>query len=307
MSLHSDDLLADRRFAWAASLAQEGDFDAAADLLRQTLERAPHWAPAWAALAEAHEAAGATAEAVAAWKRVDQLDTEGTFGAALHLARLRGTSAPSMPDAYVRSLFDAYAPRFDRHLCERLNYRGPALLAEALAAVAPGRRFAEALDLGCGTGLVGQALRPLVAACDGVDLSPAMIEQARRTGAYRCLAVSSLVDALAGSAPCRYELVTAADVLVYLGDLAPAMRGIARVLAPSGLLVFTVQAAESGSYLLGPDLRFSHAEAYVDDVVAGAGLAVVRSTPAATRTERGRDVPGLVVCCVRADQAGRLA
>ena len=160
MSSPSNDLLADRRFAWARALAAEGDAAGAADLLEQVIERVPDWAPGWAALAEAREGCGnRQAAAVAAWTRAAALDPGGSLGADLHLSRLSGLTPDTMADAYVRTLFDQYAPRFEQHLVEELDYRGPALLIAALDRVAPNRNFAGALDLGCGTGLMGRRSR----------------------------------------------------------------------------------------------------------------------------------------------------
>lgn len=297
MSSSSNDLLADRRVAWARAMAREGDHAAAADLLEQVVERVPGWAPGWAALAEARERAGAPEAARAAWLRVAALDGAGTLGAEPHLARLEGR-AVALPAPYLRALFDDYAPRFDRHLVEALGYDGPAVLLEGLARAAPGRRFAHALDLGCGTGLMGRALAGRAERIDGVDLSPAMVERARETGAYDGLAACSLEEALAGAGPGHYDLVTAADVFVYLGDLGPVAAGIAAALAPGGLLAFTVQLRDTG-FALGPDMRFSHGEDHVAVALAAAGLRLALIEPASTRREAGRAVPGLVAVAAR--------
>ncbi len=128
--------------------------------------------------------------------------------------------------------------RYDTALTERLHYRGPALLREAVEARAAqgGRplRFGSMLDLGCGTGLGGAVFRPFVDWLVGVDLSPAMIAQASTKGFYDRLVTAELADFLADEASdmANYHLVLAADVFVYVNDLAPIIAGIARVLAP---------------------------------------------------------------------------
>ena len=156
----SGDLIADRRFAYAKATADEGDWAAAAELLEQTLERAPHWAAAWFALGEAREKLGFLDEAAQAFGETLVADPGDAQGAAARLALIgRGDAPPDLPQAYVARLFDEYAPRFDEHLTKNLGYRAPALIAEALSAAAPKRRFASALDLGCGTGLMGAPLR----------------------------------------------------------------------------------------------------------------------------------------------------
>lgn len=300
MSSPSNDLLADRRFAWAEALAADGDLVAAADLLEQVIERVPDWAPGWAALADAREGCNEPAEAIAAWTRVAALDPGGTSGAELHLSRLTALTPNGMPEAYVRALFDQYAPRFERHLVERLAYRGPALLIDALDRVAPGRRFSRALDLGCGTGLMAGALTTRTARIDGIDLSPAMVEQARRSLFYTDLSVASLDVALADGSGCAYDLVTAADVLVYVGHLSRFFAGTYRQLQPGGLLSFTAQTlADEGDasprFALGHDLRFRHATRYVEAALASEGFELVLSASASARSEKSVPVAGLVV------------
>ena len=303
MTESSNDILADRRFAWAAALVSEGDFTAAADLLEQAVERAPGWAAGWSALAGALERSGAPARALSAWHRVLTLDPSGRLGAGLHVTRLGGQTPSAMPGAYVEALFDDYAPRFERHLVEDLGYRGPRLLVEALEAAAPGRTFGRALDLGCGTGLMGRALAGRAAQIDGVDLSPRMVEAARASGIYAQLVVGPLDTALHTAAPASYDLVLAADVLGYLGELGPLMRGVARVLVPGGLFGFTAQcltSQEAGGFSLGADMRFAHSGAYLEAACGAVGLALLQTDEATIRTERGLAASGLVVVAAAA-------
>ncbi len=298
--MSSSDLIADRRFAWAKGYAEDGDHAAAADLFAQVTERVPGWGPGWAALGDARERSGDPAGARQAWARAAPLDPTGALGAEAHLARLDGRAPAALPATYVRALFDDYAPRFDRHLVEALDYRGPAVLVDALERAAPGRRFARALDLGCGTGLMGLALRGRADRIDGVDLSPAMAVLARATGAYAAVAVGSLEDALAVADAGSLDLVVAADVLVYLGDLAPVFAGAARAVRRDGLLAFTVQAlAEGDGFALGPDMRFSHAPGDVEGALRGVGFEPRLLEPASTRRERGAPMSGLVAVAMR--------
>ena len=190
-------------------------------------------------------------------------------------------------------LFDDYAPRFDRHLRDTLGYRGPELILAALDEVAPGRRFREALDLGCGSGLAGRALRARVDRLVGVDLSAGMVEQARATGVYEELAAADLVAFLAGRPEGQADLAVAADALVYLGDLHPVCAAAAAALAPGGLFAFTIESGEA-AFALGPALRFRHSDAHVREAAGAAGLTVVRLEPASTRVEAGAEAPGRV-------------
>lgn len=305
----SGNLLADRRFHFATELAARGDLEAAADLLAQAVELAPDFVSAWFALGEARERMGEHGQAVEAFARARQLDPQDRHGAALHLARLGKSDArEAMRPSYVETLFDQYAPRFDSALTEGLAYRGPALLRAAVdkvcAEAATPPRFAQALDLGCGTGLAGLAFRDTVARLTGVDLSAGMLAVARAKNIYNDLRQGEIMAYLAqegawrreaGDGAPRYDLVLAADVFAYFGDLAPVAVAVAQILAAGGLFAFTVETHAGAGVVLGEKLRYAHSPEHVRAALAGAGVAVLDLSEAATRTEAGRPVSGLVV------------
>ena len=300
----SGDLLADRRYVYAEACLADGDAAGAAEMAEQVIERAPRYAPAWLLLGRAREClhAASGAEEVlqaarAAFETARGLDPEDRIGAGLHSARLAG-GAGALSRAYVRALFEGYAGRFEGHLVQGLGYCGPALMRAALDALpeAP-QRFAAALDLGCGTGLMGQAVRDRVDTLAGVDLSPAMLRLARAKGLYDRLEEGDLAGFLGAEPESSADLCLAADVFIYLADLGPVLAGIARVLRPGGWAAFTVQSPERPSHegvVLGADGRYAHAEALVEQAAERAGLPVRLSEPAAIRRERGRDVPGRI-------------
>ncbi len=301
----SGDLIADRRYQFGRDLAGRGDFSAAADLFVQAIEAAPQFVPAWFALGDARARLDDQAGAAAAFRQVLRIDAQDRLGAALHLARL-GVADPAgaMSAAYVRSLFDQYAPRFDAALRD-LDYRAPEALLLAVRAVRPepGQPvpFRNILDLGCGTGLAGAAFRPLGARLTGVDLSPGMIAQARGRCIYDRLETADLLDVLADerAAAARYDLVIAADVFVYLFDLAPVAVAVGHILSPGGLLAFTVETHPGEGVELGVKLRYRHGCDHVRAAVAAGGLRLLELSPTATRSESHHDVPGLLVVAVR--------
>jgi predicted TPR repeat methyltransferase len=297
--MSSGSLTADRRFAYAQSLKDEGDFTAAAEVMAQALEEAPAWAEGRFTLAEMLAAAGDTAGAVAAYRAYLKIEPADSMGAGARLTLLGAGTAAALPDAYVQRLFDQYAPRFDSALVEKLHYRAPELLRAAVMAAAPGRRFARAFDLGCGTGLAGAAIRDLTDWLGGVDLSPAMVRVAEQKRIYDFLESGDMLRAVTAlPAPC--DLMLAADVLVYCGDLAPLFKAVAR--KSTGLFAFTVQRTEAGTFSLGPEQRFSHSRAYISDLAAEVGFTVLTLEDAVTRQEKGADVPGLVVVLSRAPE-----
>jgi predicted TPR repeat methyltransferase len=158
-------------------------------------------------------------------------------------------------------------------------------------------RFGSMLDLGCGTGLGGAAFRPFVDWLVGVDLSPAMIAQASGKGLYDRLVTAGLTDCLADEIADRakYHLVLAADVFVYVNDLAFVIAGVSRVLAPDGLFAFTVETHSGDGAKLLPTLRYGHGEAYVRGELGDAGFAVAHLAETPVRSEKGVPVNSLVV------------
>jgi predicted TPR repeat methyltransferase len=290
----SGDLLADRRADYAEMLFSSGDRAGAAELLRGVLELAPGWALGWFRLGEMEEAAGALDAAAEAWRTALALDPADRPGAALRLALIgRAPQADAPPSAFVEALFDQYADGFDASLVGKLGYRVPALLSEAIHMPA-GRSFRLALDLGCGTGLMGELLRPCVERLEGFDISARMLAKARARRLYDRLEKADLQDFhYAGDRP---DLVSAADVFMYVGALDRVLKAVAGLLAPDGLFAFSVEKlAGEGDFILQPSRRYAHSESYVRRVLGGNGLAMQSLEEHVIRQDRGEPITGLIV------------
>jgi len=300
--ISSGDLIADRRFEFGKELEKRGDLAGAADLYQQAVEVAAGFASAWFALGEVRARLGDNAAAIAAFRHALAAEPEDRHGATVQIARLTGAAAP-MPAGYVRALFDQYARHYDLSLLEGLDYRGPQLLFDALMAACEtlGRVpwFGRALDLGCGTGLAGAMFAPRVDSLVGVDLSAAMIEQARRTGRYDQLHVGDVSDFLARESAHSASLVIAVDVLPYCSDLGPLVRAVVRVLDNGGLFAFTTETHEGNGVLLRETLRYAHGEDHVRAALADAGLVCASLAAASSRREKSIPVPGLVVVAAK--------
>ncbi|MCF3642231.1 methyltransferase domain-containing protein [Rhizobium sp. TRM95111] len=311
--LSSGDLLADRRADYARMLAEGGDFAEAAELMEQALDLTPRWAAGWFRLADYAEKSGRKEAAVAALEKALALDPSDVFGAALKLALLSAADVPAAPPSrYVGQLFDDYADRFEAALVARLDYSVPERLAALLAktpAVPP--RFARACDLGCGTGLFGERIRDRVEVLEGFDLSANMLAKAGAKGIYDRLAPADLSLPAPdcglfgpGDPEGRADLASAADVLMYLGDLTGLFGLVARLLAPQGVFAFSVEDAGRAdgigdSVVLRPSLRYAHSEAYVRTAAADAGLAVVAVEHSVIRKDAGEPVHGLLFLACR--------
>jgi predicted TPR repeat methyltransferase len=297
--LSSGDLVADRRFEFARDLQLRGDLAAAADLLAQATELAPGFASAWFLLGEIREQLGGREEAIVAFRSAREADPDDRHGASLRLMRLKVEGLSGMPPAYVRALFDQYAPKFESALLDDLGYRAPALLFKAVLSVHAAARkpafFKRALDLGCGTGLAAKAFAKEVDEFIGIDLSPGMIERARATGLYAQLEVTDMVQGLASKPHASADLILAADAMVYLPDLVPVLQEITRVLVAGGLLAFSLERYDGDGVIIGQGLRYAHGTIYVPAAVKAAGLNVLRLEEVSARNEDHRPVPGLVV------------
>lgn len=312
-NMSSGDLIADRRADYARGLADAGDFTAAADLMRQALDLAPDWAAGWFSLAIHLEKTGDLEAAGEALRMVLRLTDDDVFGAGLKLAALGLASVPdSPPSEFVERLFDDYAERFDQALVERLAYSVPERLADIITAARGGNAvFARAVDLGCGTGLMGERLRRQVSYLEGFDLSAGMLAKARDKGIYDSLATFdlSLSPETAGlpiSGSEKADLVTAADVLTYLGDLGTAFAAASAILAPGGLFAFSVEEGPQDSeWLLQPSLRYAHGEDYLRRLGETHGLATLAVLKSDLRSDGAAAVHGLLFLMERQKETRR--
>lgn len=306
--LSSGDVIADRRADYAKMMAEGGDFTAAAELMEQALELAPAWAAGWFRLGEFAEKAGEREKAAAAYRKVAELDADGMFGAPLKLALLGVDAVPDQPPGrYVEQLFDDYAHRFDKALTERLQYSVPQRLAALVRAT--GRRFSSAVDLGCGTGLFGVEIRNIAEHLEGYDLSRNMLREAGEKQVYDHLEQADLTATpeasglfADGFALNRADLVSAADVLMYLGGLAPFFRIASALAAERAVLAFSVEeGSESVPYALQPSLRYAHGKTYVEALLNDHGFALQASEHLTIRMDGGKPVPGILFLAVRID------
>jgi predicted TPR repeat methyltransferase len=299
----SGDLLADRRFEFARDLQLKGDLPAAADLLEQAIELAPDFTSAWFTLGEIRQQLEQNDKAIAAFQKARAADPGDRHGAAVKLMRLGAEQLEEMPQGYVQTLFDQYAPRFEAALLGDLDYRAPQLLFKSVLSVRNAAKkpafFKRAIDLGCGTGLGAAAFAKEVDHFIGVDLAPKMIEQARATGLFAELEVADMVAGLRSKADSSANLILAADAMCYVGDIAPVLNEAKRVLAQGGVFAFTLETHDGDGVVIGEGLRYAHGKKVVRDKVVAAGLALAHLEEASPRTEDNEPVRGLVVVAVR--------
>jgi len=213
------------------------------------------------------------------------------------LALLELKRVPRIPAHAVRALFDDYSSYYDAAMLDALSYRAPQHLRESLSRVLPDAAAPlDMLDLGCGTGLSGEAFKDLAVGgrLDGIDLSAKMIDEARKRSIYTDFIVDDFESALAGLER-SYDLAIGADALIYSGDLAPTLTGVARRLKPGGLFLFTVEKLNGDSWEQTTANRFRHGEAYVREAAAGAGFELLDIAECPLRSESREPVVGFAV------------
>lgn len=269
-----------------------GRYGEALRYLARVVELEPDHAPAYGhlgtLLAKLHDKPGA----IACFNKLVELGHKPESARHM-LAALKGETPAAPPGEYVAALFDQYADRFETELMEELGYRAPFLLAEMLREVRGERIRRRLLDLGCGTGLVGETFLSLATDLVGVDLSGRMLDQAREKKIYTALHQVDLLDFCRDSRA-EFDLVVAADVLIYLGDLQPFFKVVGGVMAPGGELLFSVEEGEGEGedFILRESGRYAHAPEYLERLAAAAGLGLVARRRTELRREQGAWIKG---------------
>ena len=275
------------------ALARSGAPQKAVEHLRRATELDPNLGAAWCNLGLALEDSQQPQEAAAALAQARRL-LPGSSIVAYHAGALGvGPPPAACPTEYLVELFDDYAARFDQHLFDRLEYRGPQLLFEAVSAL-PHPPKMDIIDLGCGTGVAGDLFRPIASRTVGVDLAPRMLEKSRQRGSYDELICQDVVAALQ-SRPASFDLALAADVFIYIGELRPLFQAAAKSLRQGGLFAFTIETTEGPSdYVLLPTRRYAQSLDYIRRLARETNFQEASFSPATIRAGEGPPVNGAV-------------
>jgi predicted TPR repeat methyltransferase len=269
---------------------------------QRALRLDPNFACARFSLGCAWLAAGEAEKALAAFAGIDEENAPARLAgriAEAHAMRSRARSDPG----YVRHLFDEFSADYDARMLGQLGYDAPGILRQLAGILGITARAPLAvLDLGCGTGLSGLAFKDFASSLTGIDLSPQMIAKANERGIYDALDVNDLEPALSDDGP-QFDLIVAADTLVYLGDLSGVFSGVAQRLAPGGHFLFTVEKSDAADFALGPKRRWRHSEAYLRVLAEKYQLDISGLMACHPRTEAGVPVEGLAVALSHGERA----
>ena len=255
----------------------------------QVVARDPDYASAYNHMAYMHHRAGNIDKALPLYQQVLRLDPSHT--AAQHmLASLQGQTTDAAPSDYVKEVFDHFAD-YDQSMQTNLNYTTPKQLRELLERSLPeGKKFENGLDLGCGTGLSGEAFKDIVKTFTGIDLSPVMLAKANEKGLYSALHEMELTSFLKMSTE-EYDFFIAADVFVYLGNLEPLFRQIKKHATPDAGFLFSTETTGK-HFTLQASGRYGHSERYIQELAEETGFSVKSYASANIRKEKGEWIKG---------------
>ncbi len=254
--------------------------------------------PACRNLGLAYMKMGLREDALSAFNRV--LELNGSDLSVRHMVdALSGIQTEKAPAEYVEKLFDDFAVNFEKLLVDELKYDTPDRIMSLLQSLDPPIPLDHhtVLDLGCGTGLMGNALSPISCDIDGIDLSQRMLNKADETATYRQLIKSDIVDFVRSSQSSEvYTLLVAADVLIYIGNFDPLFSAIkaSHLFSAETVFVFSIELSSDAPYFLQPSGRYSHRESYIDELCERCDFSVIARESTIIRKERDKDINGLI-------------
>lgn len=281
----------------AAQMVSRGQLGLAEQTYREAIRLHPEDAVSHSGLGCLLLRLGRTEEALLSLQRALALAPDDPVSQHF-LAAARGETPNHADCDYVRNVFDAYADQFDEHLLEQLDYRVPEGLAHLLGVHCP-ERLGEVLDLGCGTGLVGECLAAQSGAIDGVDLSTEMLLKARGKGVYRDLHQADIGEFVA-QADRKWDTVLAADVFIYFGDVKALFRHLHDCMEAGGWLAFSVESSDRTGLSLNPASgRYQHGRNYLEQALDAADFQSFEFKDTTIRRELGQPIAGWLVIAQR--------
>lgn len=281
-------------------LERESEAVMAADKGLAALRARPDIAPAsynilYSHMAHAYRRLRAFSPMAECYRRM--LAANPTDTVAQHLlAAAEGRHAGARAADFAKAFFDNMAAKFDKHL-QRLAYAAPDTLAAALHHMRPDAgAFATVLDLGCGTGLMGQALVRYfrITRLVGVDLSDQMLHAAQGRGLYAELVLGNIIEVLSARSD-HFNLIIAADVFIYVSELSPIFAQARRLLKPGGMFAFSLEISRGEDVELQSNGHYRHDAGYIARLAAQYGFALTQAADGPLRKEAGEDVIGRYV------------
>lgn len=296
-ALSSDQLaeLADR-------LRENGKIQTAYLCQKQAAELAPNSASKWSHLGELAHIAGLRDEARLSYEHYLNLRPDDAEVQHILVALRDETPPARVPNECIQQLYERFSSFYDSNLVDQLDYVVPERLSEAIESIFPGRTDLTILDLGCGTGLSGERLRPRASRLNGIDLSSEMVAKARKRNLYDSLEVAEITSWLETTALAnsqgdarKFDLIVACDTLIYFGDLSQVIQPASQLLNKGGAIAFSVERSEEPKYILTDSGRYAHHTEHIEQVTRSAGLTLDFHQENFLRMEYGEEVMGHIV------------
>jgi predicted TPR repeat methyltransferase len=284
----------------AKHLRNNGMIESAFLCTKRVTQLTPDDPDAWYALGWAAKATGRRDEAGDAYAKYLDFGVDDAPVRHMLTALKDETPPPRASNDCILQLFREFSSNYDSRMRDNLSYQAPELLQDLIRSEIGDAAGLEILDIGCGTGLAGAALKDRAARLAGVDLSPEMIELARARGIYDRLEVAEITEWL-DRTQAQFDLIVACDCLVYFGDLQAVAAPAARRLKHGGWFAFTTERGEMYPFHLTDSGRYAHHPNHIREVAAIAGLTVVRLEDGFLRTEAGVEVTGLLALLRKSD------
>jgi len=200
------------------------------------------------------------------------------------------------PHEYTRALFDQYAYTYEQHVNDTLQYQVPKQLRSMLNEVAHQKITPwKVLDLGCGTGLCAPYFSDIADKLYGVDLSPQMVDVATQKNVYYKLAVSDIIDYLKKSTEV-FELIIAADVFIYFGELKTVFQSIHQKLKVQQYFTFSIEQLidSNQNYHITETGRYRHQAKYIQALCQEIGFELMTEKEDTIRYQEEQPIAGLL-------------
>jgi predicted TPR repeat methyltransferase len=179
------------------------------------------------------------------------------------LSALTGKITNTAPRVYVEKLFNNHAINFEHSLVNKLEYKAHNLITELIVAKNPNIQLGSVLDLGCGTGLIGDEIKKYCSNLEGIDLSKSMLKKASDKNIYDKLEHKDILEYLS-TEDLDFNYFISCDVLIYIGELSKIFRLIKSRNKSKGKFAFSTEHTDRDSFFLEQTGRYSHSKKYIE-------------------------------------------